>query len=53
MIVFPESRSGIVVCTNNDLLNPDVAFEIAQRALGVNLDAIRSAIHLNYDYPKQ
>jgi hypothetical protein len=53
MIIYPESKSGVVVCTNNDLLNPDVALEIAQRALGENLNTIRSAIHLNYDYSKQ
>ena len=53
MIIYPESKSGVVVCTNNDLLNPDVALEIAQRALGEDLDIIRSAIHLNYDYSKQ
>ena len=50
MIVFPESNSGVVVCTDNDLLNPDVAFEIAQHVLGGNLESIRSAIHLRYNY---
>ena len=50
MIIYPESKSGVVVCTNNDLLNPDVALEIAQRALGENISTIRSAIHLNYNY---
>jgi CubicO group peptidase (beta-lactamase class C family) len=50
MIIYPESKFGVVVCTNNDLLNPDVALEIAQRALGENFSTIRSAIHLNYDY---
>jgi len=53
MIIYPESKSGVVVCTNNDLLNPDVALEIAQRALGENLETVRSAIHLNYDYSKK
>jgi CubicO group peptidase (beta-lactamase class C family) len=53
MIIYPESKSGVVVCTNNDLLNPDVALEIAQRALGENFNTIRKAIHLNYDYSKQ
>ena len=52
MIIFPESKSGVVVCTNNDLLNPDVALEIAQRALGENFNTIRKAIHLNYGYSK-
>ena len=50
MIIYPQSGFGIVVCTNNDLFNPDVALEIAQRALGVNIDTIRAAIHLKYDY---
>ena len=53
MIIYPESKFGVVVCTNNDLLNPDVALEIAERALGENFDTIRSAIHLNYDYSGQ
>ena len=53
MIIYPESKFGVVVCTNNDLLNPDVALEIAQRALGENFEPIRSAIHLNYDYSEQ
>jgi hypothetical protein len=52
MIIFPESKSGVVVCANNDLLNPDVALEIAQRALGENFNTIRKAIHLNYNYSK-
>lgn len=53
MIIYPERNFGVVVCTNNDLLNPDVALDIAQHALGENLDLIRSAIHLNYDYSEQ
>jgi CubicO group peptidase (beta-lactamase class C family) len=53
MIIYPESKSGIVVCTNNDLLNPDVALEIAQRAMGENFNTIRKAVHLNYDYSKR
>ena len=53
MIIYPESKSGVVVCTNNDLLNPDVALEIAQHALGENFNTIRKAIHLNYDYSKR
>lgn len=52
MIIFPESKSGVVVCTNNDLLNPDVALDIAQHTLGRNLEPLRSAIHLRYDYRK-
>jgi len=53
MIIYPKSKFGVVVCTNNDLLNPDVALEIAERVLGENFDTIRSAIHLNYDYSKR
>jgi hypothetical protein len=34
MMRYPEHGYGVVVCTNNDLLNPDVAIEIAHRALG-------------------
>ena len=52
MIIYPESNSGVVVCTNNDLLNPDVAMEISQHALGWNIEPIRSAIHLMYDFKK-
>ena len=52
MIIYPQSGFGIVVCTNNDLFNPDVALEIAQFALWVNIDTIRAAIHLKYDYSK-
>ncbi len=50
MIVYPESGFGVVVCTNSDLLNPDVALEIAGVALGGDIETIRAAIHLEYDY---
>ncbi|MFC2121959.1 serine hydrolase, partial [Bacteroidota bacterium] len=50
MIIYPQSGFGIVVCTNSDLFNPDVALEVAQRALGLNIDTLRAAIHLRYDY---
>ncbi|MRR22164.1 class A beta-lactamase-related serine hydrolase [bacterium] len=53
MIVFPESGFGVVVCTNSDLLNPDVALEIARVALGVDMETIRAAIHLEYDYSRE
>jgi hypothetical protein len=33
-----------------DLLNPDVALEIAQRALGGPIETIRQAVDLNYNY---
>jgi CubicO group peptidase (beta-lactamase class C family) len=50
MVVFPDNGSGVVVCTNNDLLNPDVALEIAERAIGKEIEPLRAAIHLEYDY---
>jgi len=49
MVIFPKGDYGIVVCTNNDLLNPDAAFDIARRALGEGVAPLRSAIHLRYD----
>lgn len=52
MMICPERKFGVIVCTNNDLLNPDVAIEIAQRAFRENFESIRSAIHLNYDFKK-
>jgi hypothetical protein len=45
-----EHGFGVVVCTNNDLLNPDVASEIAHRALGGKIEPMRRAIHLEYNY---
>ncbi|MHC4426714.1 MAG: serine hydrolase, partial [Planctomycetota bacterium] len=53
MIVYPEHKFGVVVCTNNDLLNPDVAVEIAHRAIGGSIELLRMAIHLQYDYKEQ
>ena len=50
MIIYPEHGFGVVVCTNNDLLSPDVAIEIAHRALGGKIKPIRQAIHLEFDY---
>jgi len=50
MIVYPEHGFGVVVCTNNDLLSPDVAVEIAHRALGGKIEPIRQAIHLEFNY---
>ena len=50
MMICPERRFGVIVCTNNDLLNPDVALEIAQRAFREDFESIRSAIHLAYDF---
>jgi CubicO group peptidase (beta-lactamase class C family) len=53
MIIYPEHKFGVVVCTNNDLLNPDVAVEIAHRAIGGSVEPLRMAIHLQYDYNEQ
>jgi CubicO group peptidase (beta-lactamase class C family) len=50
MIIYPEQNFGVVVCTNTDLLNPDVAVEIAHRALGGKIEPIRQAIHLEFNY---
>jgi CubicO group peptidase (beta-lactamase class C family) len=49
-IIYPDLGFGVVVCTNNDLLNPDVSLEIAHRALGGPVEPIRRAIHLEYNY---
>ena len=50
MIIYPASGFGVAVCTNSDLLNPDVAIEIAHRALGGEIEPIRRAIHLEFNY---
>jgi CubicO group peptidase (beta-lactamase class C family) len=50
MIIYPEHGFGIVVCTNNDLLNPNVAVEIAHRALGGKIEPIRRAVNLEFNY---
>ena len=50
MIIYPEHNFGVVVCTNNDLLSPDVAMDIAHRALGGKIEPIRRAIHLEFNY---
>jgi hypothetical protein len=50
MIIYPEQGFGVAVCTNSDFLYPDVALEIAGRALGGKIDPIRRAIHLEFNY---
>jgi len=50
MIIYPQHGWGIVVCTNNDLLNPNVAVEIAHRALGGKIEPIRRAVNLEFNY---
>lgn len=49
MIIYPEYGFGVVVFTNNDLLNPDVAIEIAHQALGGKMEPIRRASHLEFN----
>jgi CubicO group peptidase (beta-lactamase class C family) len=53
MIIYPDHGFGVVVCTNNDLLNPDVAIEIAGRALGGKIEPIRRASHLQFNYHEE
>lgn len=50
MIIYPEHNFGVVVCTNSDFLNPDVAVEIAHRALGGEIEPIRRGLHLEFNY---
>jgi len=50
MIIYPDLGYGVVVLTNSDFLNPDVAIEIAHRALGGSIEAIRAASHLAFNY---
>jgi CubicO group peptidase (beta-lactamase class C family) len=50
MIIYPTHGFGVVVCTNSDLFQPDVALEIAHRVLGGEMEPIRRAIHLQYNY---
>jgi len=50
LIVYPKHGIGVVVLSNNDLHNPDVAIEIAHRALGGPIDQILRASHLEFNY---
>jgi CubicO group peptidase (beta-lactamase class C family) len=50
MVIYPDLGYGAVVLTNSDLLNPGVAIEIAHRALGGSMDAIRRASNLEFNY---
>lgn len=50
MIIYPDHGFGVVVCTNNDIFNPDTAVEIAHRALGGKIEPIRRALHLEFNY---
>ena len=54
MIIYPDLGYGAVVLTNSDFLNAGVAIEIAHRALGGRIDAIRRAAlsqEFNYQGP--
>ena len=50
LIIYPKHGFGVVVLTNNDLHNPDVAIEIAHRSLGGPIDPILRASHLEFNY---
>ena len=50
MVIYPEFGFGVVVLTNGDLLNPDVALKVAHRALGGRIEPIRRATHLDFNY---
>ena len=50
MLTYPEHDFGVVVCTNSDLLKPDVALAVAHRAVGGKIEPIRRAIHLQFNY---
>jgi len=52
MIIYPEHGFGVVVLTNNDLVNSDVAIEIAHWTLGGKIESIRWAIHPEFNYGK-
>jgi CubicO group peptidase (beta-lactamase class C family) len=53
MIIYPEHGLGVVVLTNSDLLNPDVAIEVAHRALGGQVEPLLRASHLEFNYRPQ
>lgn len=51
--MYPKHGFGVVILTNNDLSNPDVAIEIAHRALGGQIDPILRASHLEFNYNEE
>jgi CubicO group peptidase (beta-lactamase class C family) len=54
MVIYPDLGDGAVVLTNSDFLNAGVAIDMARRALGGSIDAIRRAAlsqELNYQGP--
>jgi len=50
IIIYPELEFGVVVLTNSDSGEPDVAIDIAHRALGGMIDPIYRGSHLEYNY---
>jgi len=50
IIIYPDLGYGVVVLTNSDFLQPDVAIDIAHRALGGRIDGIRRSSHLALNY---
>jgi len=48
-IIYPEHGFGVVVFTNSDWSKPDVAIEIAHRALGGSMEPVRRASHLEFN----
>jgi CubicO group peptidase (beta-lactamase class C family) len=50
VIFWPEKGFGMVVLTNSEWGEPDVAHEIAQRALGLNLESVIRASHLEFSW---
>ena len=51
MMIYPDLGSGVVVLTNgSSFLNSDVAIEISNRALGGELELIRRASHLDFNF---
>jgi CubicO group peptidase (beta-lactamase class C family) len=50
MMINPQTGSGVVVWTNSDMLNPDVAIDIAHRSQGGKIEPIHRAVNLEFDY---
>jgi len=48
-IIYPEYGFGAVVFTNSDWNQPDVAIEIANRALGGDFESLKRAAHLEFN----
>jgi CubicO group peptidase (beta-lactamase class C family) len=48
-MIYPEDGFGAVVFTNSDWNQPDVAIEIANRALGGDMQSLKRAAHLEFN----